>query len=69
MDRTERRADCLAHKQITDDLKKAIFGNGRAGLKEKVVKLEVLIWIVITLLLGNGGLLAYTFMTISNLKK
>lgn len=54
---------CAEHKAMVEsvnDLKKAIFGNGRPGLKEKVIKLEVMIWIVITLLIGNGGLLVYT---------
>jgi len=65
----ERRAECISHKETIEELKKAVFGNGRPGLKEKVTKLETMIWIVITLLLANGGLLSYTLFTIAGLKK
>ena len=64
----ERRADCIVAQNKIKELWSIIKGNGKKGLQEKVIKLEVLIWIVIILLLGNGGLMAYTIKFISGLK-
>jgi len=63
----ERRAECDAHKEKTEELRDAMFGNGRPGLKDRVIKLEVMMYIIIGLLLGNGALLAWTTKTVINL--
>ncbi len=54
---------------VIKDMKTAIFGNGRPGIKEVVAKQSVLIWIVIVLLIGNGGLLFKLINQISNITK
>ena len=69
MTNNESRKDCEGHQLIMQDLKNAVFGNGRIGILARVIKLEVLIWIVIVLLLGNGGLMAYTLKILSGVTK
>ncbi|NIU83355.1 MAG: hypothetical protein GWN64_07710 [Candidatus Thorarchaeota archaeon] len=64
MAKNERRQHCEAHRNNTDALMKVMFGNGQKGIQERVFKLEVMIWILIGLVLGNGGLLAVTLKTI-----
>ena len=68
-DKIERRALCIEHQGKTKSLWKTVEGNGKKGLKEKVIELKTLMYIVIALLLGNGGLMAYTLKFISSLKK
>lgn len=65
----ERRSSCVEHLRRTERMEKTLEGNGRKGVVERVAKMEVLMWIVIMLLLSNGGLLAYTLFTIAGLKK
>lgn len=52
-----------------EKLERTLEGNGRKGLIERVAKLEVMVWIVIMLLMGNGGLLAFALTAIAGLKK
>ena len=59
----ERRENCLIHDKEHDkdlkDLSHAVFGNARKGLVERVIRMEVMMWVVIALLLGNGGLIIW----------
>jgi hypothetical protein len=36
----ERRANCIHYQKTVDDLKAAVFGNGRPGLKEEVQNMK-----------------------------
>ena len=65
MDNKDRCKDCDGNQQIIQDLKSAVFGNSRIGIQARVIKLEVLIWIVILLLVGNGALLGWTIKTVN----
>jgi len=38
-------------KENTEDIKKAVFGNGSKGIKVKVIILEVKFWILLVLIL------------------
>ena len=55
----ERRENCLIHDNELKDLSHAVFGNARKGLVERVIRMEVMMWVVIALLLGNGGLIIW----------
>ena len=55
----ERRENCLIHNKELKDLSHAVFGNTRKGLVERVIRMEVMMWVVIALLLGNGGLIIW----------
>lgn len=63
----ERRYKCLLHENTLKDLKNAVFGNGRPGIKDRVIKMEVMIYIVIALLVTNGALLGWTIKSVSKL--
>ena len=65
----ERRAQCEVNTKVITDLESTVFGNGKLGIKDRVMKLEVLMWIVIVLLVGNGSLLGWTIKTLSVLSK
>jgi hypothetical protein len=64
----ERRQDCKVHGTLLDDLKHAVFGNGRPGLKDRMMRLEVQMWVVLGLLMGNGGLLWKVLTDIAHIK-
>jgi len=66
----ERREVCKAHQDRTDYLDKVVWkGNGSKSLKDRMSKVETMLWVVIVLLLGNGSLLAWTLKTLSVVKK
>lgn len=68
-EKIEEKANCINHQTKTNSLWNTVEGNGKSGLKDRVLKLEILIWIVIALLIGNGGLVAYSLKLISLIKK
>ena len=45
----ERREACIAHQEKTEDLKKAVFGNGRPGLTYDMAQIKVTNKIILTL--------------------
>ena len=64
----ERRESCNSHRKQTEYLEQVVWkGNGSKSLKDRVVKLEILLWVIMGLLVGNGGLLAMTMSTVSKL--
>jgi len=44
-------ADIKYIKQTVGDIKGAVFGNGRKGLKDRMSEIEVKFWIIIILLI------------------
>ena len=66
----ERREMCKTHNERTDYLDKVVWkGNGEKSLLSRVIKLEVMMWVLILLVLGNGGLLAYSLNILSKVAK
>lgn len=69
-DKIERRADYRIMKGKIDEMWTKMFtGNGSKSFNDRIVKLEVMMWIIIILLIGNGGLMAWTLKTVSEVVK
>ena len=58
----EMKADLCHVKRTTDDIKKAVFGNGTRGIKTRVTILEVITGIMSTGLLIAIGCLIKVFI-------
>ena len=52
----ERRMECVAHKEKTEELRKTVFGNGTAGLKYELIAVKIKTNIILglqTVILGT----------------
>ena len=54
----ERRAECKAHKEKTEELRKVVFGNGRLGIAYDMVQVKFVVKVILGIQLLTLGAVA-----------